>query len=281
MPGTFRPNVALDELRSKHEQFKGQLWNERSLSELVEEFERTYGDLLVSPLELKAPEFGCTTLHRARWLDTKRENIADPVTYSYPRQMDQQVLGRANLPGSPVFYTCGSAESSLNEARKPEEGKELFHSEWRFNDDLPWKVIPMISLQRMAQKGLPFHDRWEEAFRETILKSEVPEDLFLLYYECMMDLFQLEDHTVPAWMADRIMNQKKLADVLLYPSLMTGATTLCHAFKTTPIDAGRIVLHRVTRLSNADPSAAPSAIGIPVNGRIDWRSLDDRLRKSA
>ena len=277
----FRPPASLDELRAMHSAFMERSWKDRPLAELAQEFAKVYGELFVLPLELTCREMGCNELHRARWLDPQAEDVSDPLTFSYPRDPAKQVLGRANLPGAPAFYTCGEAFSSMYEARKPELGKELFHSEWIFNDDRTWKVVVMIPLERLEKKDVPFHRKWENAFREALLQSEIPDDHFVLYYNCLVELFHLEEHNLPAWMAHTIMRKQEMADVLLYPSLMTDTRTLCHAFHTSPIDQGRILLNKVSRLPMGVESEHPASIGRVRNGRIDWSAETPSIRRTA
>jgi hypothetical protein len=205
---------------------------------------------------------------------SEKEDMDDPAAYWYPKEPGRQVMGRANLPGSPVFYSCGSAGNSINEAASSRAaGQQLFRSEWRFTDHDPWKMACMLPPDRITEDGRPFINDWEEGLRHYIMAGgTAPPDHLLLLYTCVTELFMRDEYEVTSWIAHEIMQETGQAPMLIYPSLQADETDLCHAISTGPVDAGRVVLDKVVAMVEKDGMPIAGVEGHPVEGRIVWNT---------
>lgn len=270
-------SYSLEELEKKHKEFISLTWEGCSPTEIEERFTGYYGLLPVVILEIKGKDTGCDTLHRARWVDVT-EDLGSCHTYCYPRSADKQLMGRANLPGVPLLYTCGTAMNSLKEARSDKvENASLMHSEWKFQDTDVWRTAFMISPKRLDQGTAPYQDAWEKAIREFILKSDrIPAEYLLALYDRVSQLFLARNYEVSSWIAHRIMQDMRAADMITYPSIMADEHELCHAFSAGPIDKGRLGLDRVEQVVTKDDSNYVVREGRLMAGRINWRKIKPR-----
>lgn len=267
------PDLSLNDLVERHKIFQTQRWKDRSASEIAEAFLRCYGEVPIVHMRIAASAMGNDPLHRARWVDPKHEPIGSVDTFCYPKQPSRQVMGRANLPGYPVFYTCGSAHSAVREASHGgKNGNRLYHSEWRFADSLPWRTAVMVPPQRVNAGSVAFRKEWDQAIREYVLRQQRGTvEYLILLYQCVTELFLSDEYEITSWIAHRIMRELNVAELLVYPSLMADEEDLCHAFLTDPIDAQRVVMHRVEEVDGNERTFTSLREGFPEAGIIHWK----------
>ncbi len=246
-----------------------------SPSEVAESFTRCYGLLPIVVMKCDASILGCDLLHRARWVDASNEDVGSLDTYCYPPSLDKQVMGRANLAGCPVFYTCADARSSIREAsHSRRNGHDLFRSEWAFSDGEPWQMAPLIPHDRVENMGIPFQAAWREAMAEYTLRTgSMPSDHLIALHNCIAELFFSQSYEVTSWVAHRIMQELGAAEMLIYPSLMADEKDLCHAFHTRPIDQHRVELKRVVQLHPEQGELTPLKVGTANGGVVHWTSI--------
>lgn len=241
---------SLEDLAKRHSEFIALSWTGCTPAEIGAKFEECYGMLPIITLEMKRAGVDGQSLYRARWVDPQEDDPEHVQTYSYPRQPDKQIMGRANLPGVPVFYTCGSAPIALKEAHPiGSAAAQLMRSTWKFNDELTWRTAPIIAQDGFGQLDPSFRQMWNDGLREFILKAgNIPQEYVLLLRSFIYELFLSDHYEVSSWIAHRIMQVQCAADVLIYPSSITGQQDLCQAFRAAPIDEGRIVMDQVEQL---------------------------------
>ena len=269
------PELSLNDLAERHKAFKAQDWKGRSVSEIAEAFMHCYGELPIVHMRIAAYAIGNRPLHRARWVDPRHEPIGSVDTFCYPRSPFLQVMGRANLSGYPVFYTCGSASSAVREASHARnDGHRLYHSEWRFTDSLPWRIAVMVPPHRVNDGSIAFRKEWDQAIREYVMRhKEGSAEYLMLLYQCITELFLSEEYEVTSWIAHRLMRELHVAELLVYPSLMADQKDLCHAFHTDPIDEQRVVLDRVEEIKADERSFTSLSEGFPDGRLIRWERM--------
>lgn len=266
--------LTADELILRHRHFLSLSWKGCSPVQVEKRFMDCYGLLPLIIMQLKAQHFQLNGLYRARWIDPTKEDLGDPITYSYPRRPEKQIMGRANLPQVPVFYTCNDPRSSFAEASSSStNGEKLIGSKWSFADRENWCTMVMVDHGTIMSHH-PFAAEWEGALREYILKSGTySQEHVILLHDLVADLFLHENYEITSWIADRCMQQYGLADLLIYPSLQTGHRSLCQAFKAETIDNGRVRLDQIQEVLIDGDDHRVVSIGVVHDDRIEMRAI--------
>src|SRR5690606_10605407 len=96
-------------------------------------------------------------------------------------------------------------------------------------------------------------------------------EYLIMLYRCVSELFLGEDYEITSWIAHHIMRELHVAELILYPSLMADEKDLCHAFHTDPIDAHRVVMHRVEEVDAKQRPFTSLNEGLPEGGVVRWK----------
>jgi hypothetical protein len=268
---------SLSDLATRHREFLSLSWNGISPNEVGERFRSTYGRVPQVMLEVAASALAAAGFYRARWIDPLEEEVEQVATFCYPRRSDRQVMGRANLPGQPVFYTCGNACNAILEARHGEKPDSvLFRSRWEMQDDGPWRMAALVPPRRLPDLPPTLSHTVEQAIREYVQHSpDLPADIAVFLYGCVSELFLDGRYEVTSWVAHQLMHVEAAAELLIYPSLMSGDRDLCQAFHTAPVDSGRVVLSQVEELKEAPDGVRVVRLGRPEGERVHWDPMKD------
>jgi hypothetical protein len=276
------------ELLAQHKAFKKNDFTQLSISSIKAKFFEHYHLFPLYQEILEAQHFNRSGLFRARWIDSRLEDIKNQSNHSYPPPARCASYGRANLPHRPVLYLAEDPWIAILEiGPRPSPNHNLFITRWevqwprvRFYPILPGFAAGGSSSEvneavRIRMKNWLQHQRSGRV------------DTLILLSELWSDLFLSDFYEVTGWMSDHVLYRKYPEfDAIVYPSVVKKRHGACFAIPPRFVDEGSIqmvasigmevesylfltpnerVRMRVVGLSEA----------LPDGKRFNWRPIDN------
>jgi hypothetical protein len=159
-------------------------------------------------------------LWRCRRIDETKEDTRLMRTFSYPSAGHSNKVGRANLPGKPVFYGSDSHQAPVFESR-PEDGEELFLAKWGFRCDR--NVHMRIFLPEIIADGNPARQLALNFYigMRRLINSVAPSRVehIIELFRTIAHIYSTERDPYPisSWLSYETMYTYNPVDLILYP----------------------------------------------------------------
>ena len=147
------------------------------------------------------------------------EETKDPEQYSYKPKSKCNDIGRAHLPGHPVFYGCDSYETAIREMKQPEIKKyyiALWHTREINLERLNFLCASPIKSQRLIQN---FHDIVNDIDEQFAGYDDFNRDRIKAHVRAWSDLFLSSNYTLSASIAHEMLyDRERKFDIICLPT---------------------------------------------------------------
>lgn len=198
----------------------------------------------------------------------------DPKQFTYPPPKDCTSVGRAHIPGYPVFYGSDSYEAAIREMKTPDE-EHYFISCW-YTDETKLSQLNFLFANNIVAKRLL--ENFDRAVKDMWAQHNVTDNLnrgrIKAHLCAWSDLYITDNYALTSSISHQNMygsyaNHK----VICYGSAIDGSAI---NYALHPDIANELKLHRVYSVSVSGPNSEIGFIQcatINDENNLNWRQI--------
>lgn len=226
-------------------------------------------------------------VYRTRVVDELKEDISQPDTFSYCRDISKVEKGRANLKGFPVFYGSSCEDTSIREcSNKISVGQNVYISKWRIKKKSKCNALMLIfdeSIKHLGIDHMNYNERIINNFKNNLLiYSHDKQDAITYFMTTVGNYFIRNSHKLSSFLAhyslyNSYTNNPYPIDFIVYPSLKANHANFNLAIKPEFVD-NEMELVEVTNVTIKEFTgdgtySALIKIGKSILGKLQWYYL--------
>jgi len=207
----------------------------------------------------------------------KNENeVLMPRQFGYPPPEFCNNVGRAHIPGHPVFYGSDSYQATIREMKTPNE--EYYYVSCWYTDEITVSKLNFLFADNIKSNRLVenFNRAISDMWREHNVKDDLNRSRMKAHLCAWSNLFISDNYAITSSIAHQNMyGQYRSHKMICYGSAINGAAV---NFAIHPSLADLFQLHRVYSVSVPDVYADIGFIqcaSIADNGFLEWRQITE------
>lgn len=207
---------------------------------------------------------------------SNEEEVLDPKQFTYPPVKYCVSVGRAHIPGHPVFYASDSYEAAIREMKTPSE-KYYFVSCW-YSESIILSKLNFLFADNITSQRL--RDNFKRAISDMWSQHNVEDEFnrnrMKAHLCAWSNLFTSENYTITSSIAHQNMyGSYANHEIICYCSAIDGAAT---NYAILPSLADKLTLHRVYSVSITDLYGEIGFIqcaSVGNDGMLTWRQITE------
>lgn len=264
-------------------EFENQIKDRESYEEIKEAFVNAFN--IYPPIGLSPDTEAEFFIYRTRVIDELQEDIANPATFSYNRNIEKVEQGRANIKGVPVFYGSISEDAAIRESKdKIQEGQVLYISQWRLKKNVKYGFVNLVFDGSKTELGEMIHSfnkhRTERLKRMFDIYDKEKQDALLFFLMEISSTFLRDNYKVSSFLSHYYLNENIIdssykIDMIMYPSIQSKRNTFNFAIRPDFVDESMELVEvkriRVNKFEK-DGGSHVSFLntGKPQDGKVQW-----------